>query len=39
MLFAVKTAIHATNVIAEPFSVFYTSGKASIMKLGMSQIS
>ena len=38
MLFAVKTAIHATNVIAEPFSVFYPSGKAGIMKLGKSQI-
>ena len=39
MLFAAKTAIHTTNVITEPFSIHKMSGKAGIIKLGMSWIS
>ena len=36
MLFAAKTAIHTTNVIAEPFSIHNMSKKVGIMKPGMS---
>jgi hypothetical protein len=37
--FSAKTAIHTTNVITEPFYICNMTGKAGIMKLGMSWIS